>query len=293
MSPFPDLAAAAALFRTPPITRFAPSPTGYLHLGHVVNAIYVWGVARALGGRVLLRIEDHDRIRSRPAFEAAIVEDLEWLGFEPNEGRHPLHRQSDHAGSYERALDRLRATTQVYACDCSRKDIGGERYAGRCRMRAVQEGPGRGVRVRIDDAPERFEDLLLGPLEQVPSDQCGDLLLKDRDGHWTYQLAVTADDLLHGVDLVIRGADLVSSTGRQIKLARMLGRAEPPVFLHHPLIVKENGEKLSKASGDTGIRALRMAGTAAAEVIGYAAAAVGLIEAPRAIAATDVAELFD
>jgi glutamyl-Q tRNA(Asp) synthetase len=288
----PDLASAAALFRTPPITRFAPSPTGYLHLGHIVNAIYVWGVARALGGRVLLRIEDHDRIRSRPAFEAAILDDLEWLGFEPDEGVRPPHRQSDHGAHYQRALERLRATEHVYACECSRRDIGGECYPGTCRERGVAEAPGCGIRVAIDDAPERFQDLLLGSLEHVPAHQCGDLLLQDRDGHWTYQFAVTVDDMLHRVDLVIRGADLLTSSGRQIKLARMLGRVVPPHFLHHPLIVKESGEKLSKASGDTGIRELRLAGISAEEVIGRAAAAVGLLDAPRPVPANAVAQLF-
>src|SRR5215217_5354179 len=114
----PDLARAAARFRHPPLTRFAPSPTGYLHLGHVVNAIYVWGIARALGGRVLLRIEDHDRIRSRPPFEAALLKDLAWLGFEPDSGLQPIVRQSDTPWVYEAALERLRASTHVYACDC-------------------------------------------------------------------------------------------------------------------------------------------------------------------------------
>jgi len=285
----PDLASAAALFRQPPVTRFAPSPTGYLHLGHVVNAIYVWGVARALGGRVLLRIEDHDRIRSRRDFEAAILDDLEWLGFEPDDAP---QRQSDREIDYQRALDRLRVSEHVYACECSRKDIGGERYPGTCLQRGVEEAPGRGIRVALDESPERFQDLLLGSVEQVPASQCGDLLLKDRDGHWTYQFAVTVDDRRQGVDLVIRGEDLLTSTGRQIKLARMLGRTVPPHFLHHPLIVKDGGDKLSKASGDTGVRELRAAGISPEEVIGRAAAAVGLLDAPRPLPAAAVAEVM-
>src|SRR5262245_49316950 len=123
----PDLAAAAALFTSPPVTRFAPSPTGYLHLCHIVNAIYTWGVARALGGRVLLRLEDHDRIRSRTVYEDAILEDLDWLGFEPDEGRMPLVRQSDAPAIYRDVLSDLKRTQHVYPCDCSRTDIGGER----------------------------------------------------------------------------------------------------------------------------------------------------------------------
>jgi glutamyl/glutaminyl-tRNA synthetase len=287
------------------ITRFAPSPTGYLHLGHVANAIYVWGVARAEGGRVLLRIEDHDRIRSRPAFEAALLEDLDWLGFSADEGRHPLFRQSDHSDGYEQALDRLRVTHRVYACDCSRQDIllrarragghaGGERYDGRCRTRGLADGPARGLRVQIDDALEPFDDWRLGRIEQTPSEQGGDVLLRDRDGHWTYQFAVVVDDIRQGVTLVVRGEDLLSSTGQQLRLARMLGRATPPSFLHHPLILKEGaaGEKLSKAAGDTGVRDLRARGESAADVIGRAAAAVGLMSEPRGIAPDEVAGLF-
>lgn len=264
------------------ITRFAPSPTGYLHLGHVVNAIYVWGLARAMGGRVLLRIEDHDRLRSREPFESAILEDLAWLGFVPDDGLHPLRRQSGADAAYRRALAALQETHQVFACDCSRKDMGGERYPGRCRGRRLHPGtelpPGVGIRVVLDDGVERFTDLALGDLAQTPAEQCGDLLLRDRDGHWTYQFAVTVDDINDGVTLVIRGLDLLSSTGRQIRLARMLGRAVPPHFFHHPLILKADGEKLSKASGDDGVRDLRAAGEGPSAVIGRAALAVGLID---------------
>jgi glutamyl-tRNA synthetase/glutamyl-Q tRNA(Asp) synthetase len=275
-----------------PLTRFAPSPTGYLHLGHVVNAIYVWGVAGAANGRVLLRIEDHDRIRSRTAYETAILEDLRWLGFEPDAGSTPPRRQSDHQARYERALDTLRAAHHVYACGCSRQQIGGERYDGRCRGQGYPATGRVGLRVELAPGTEAFTDLVLGRQAQTPAAQCGDLLLKDRDGHWTYQFAVTVDDLIDGITLVIRGADLLPSTGRQLQLARMLGRITPPLFLHHPLIVRPDGNKLSKASGDSGIRELRAAGLSAAEVIGRAAAAVGLIETARPIAAREVAELF-
>jgi glutamyl-tRNA synthetase/glutamyl-Q tRNA(Asp) synthetase len=274
------------------LTRFAPSPTGYLHLGHVVNAIYVWGVARAAGGRVLLRIEDHDRIRCRPEYEEALLDDLDWLGFQADAGRHPLVRQSDHQAVYEAALQQLRQAYPVYACACSRKDIGGERYPNTCRAARVEERRDRGLRVAIDDGIETFVDGCLGSQHQSPADDCGDLLLRDRDGHWTYQFAVTVDDARDGITLVIRGADLLSSTGRQIRLARMLGRADPPLFLHHPLILKPSGEKLSKSSGDTGVRQLRAAGASPADVIGRAAAAVGLVPDTRPIRAEDVSELF-
>lgn len=288
----PDLTLIASRLSSPPVTRYAPSPTGYLHLGHVVNAIYVWGIARALNGRVVLRIEDHDRLRSRPAFEHALLDDLDWLGFGADSGRVPVNRQSDRHPTYEQALEALRDAHQVYACACSRKDIGGERYPNTCRQSRLEERAGRGVRVAIDAGEELFIDGLLGPQRQSPADDSGDLLLRDRDGHWTYQFAVTVDDMRDGITLIIRGADLLSSTARQMRLARMLGRAEPPLYVHHPLILKPSGEKLSKSSGDTGVRELRAAGLTAADVIGRAAAAVGLLAAARPISADAVAELF-
>ena len=288
----PDFASLAARCTRPPVTRFAPSPTGYLHLGHVVNAIYVWGIGRALGGRVLLRVEDHDRLRSRPEYESAIVEDLDWLGFEPDAGRDPLLRQSEDDRAYGDTLERLRGTHHVYACDCSRKEIGGERYPGTCRHRGLDETPGRGLRVQIDPGVERFVDGLLGSQEQSPADEYGDLLIRDRDGHWTYQWCVTVDDNRQDVALVIRGTDLLSSTGRQIRLARMLGRVEPSVFMHHPLVLKASGEKLSKSSRDTGVRELRASGLPAADVIGQAAAAAGLLDVAHPRAAARVQELF-
>jgi len=258
----------------PVLTRFAPSPTGYLHLGHVVNALYVWRTARQMGGRVLLRIEDHDRVRSRPEYEAAILEDLAWLGFVPDEGLRPLVRQSDRGQLYEEALARLRSTAHVYACDCSRKRLAGEQYDGRCRARGLPEGPGRGLRVRIDPGVERFIDLRLGTLEQEPAGQSGDLLIRDRDGQWTYQFAVTVDDMRQGITHVIRGADLLDSTGRQLRLARLLGRDIAPAYLHHPLVLNPTGQKLSKSEQAAAIREMRRAGLDAHAVIGAAEAAL-------------------
>jgi len=255
-------------------TRFAPSPTGYLHLGHVVNALYVWRTARTIAGRVLLRIEDHDRVRCRPAYEAAIREDLAWLGFVPDVGVEPPVRQSDRGPIYEAALARLRQTAHVYTCDCSRKQVGGERYDGRCRERGLPDGPGRGLRVRIDPGVERFTDLLLGPRVQDPARQCGDVLIRDRDGHWTYQFAVTADDMHQGITHVIRGADLVDSTGRQLRLGRLLGRETAPIYLHHPLVLDSKGEKLSKSAQATPIREMRRAGLAPEAVIELADASL-------------------
>jgi glutamyl-tRNA synthetase/glutamyl-Q tRNA(Asp) synthetase len=128
----------------------------------------------------------------------------------------------------------------------------------------------------MDEGVEPFHDLRLGEREQVPAEQCGDLLARDRLGNWTYQFAVTVDDMRHGVDLVVRGEDLLESTGRQLRLARLLGRSIAPRYLHHPLILKPGGEKLSKASGDSGIRELRAAGHTPAQVLGSAAFLSGL-----------------
>jgi glutamyl/glutaminyl-tRNA synthetase len=278
------------------ISRFAPAPTGFLHLGHVVNAAYVWRETRARSGRVLLRIEDHDRQRSRRVYEDAILEDLAWLGFEADE---PPVRQSERNAIYESALDGLRRRGLVYACTCSRTAIAEARaglkacttttrsgqettttdierfYPGTCRDRGLADGPGRALRIRLESSVERFVDLRLGPQEQRPSEQCGDLLARDRDGNWTYQFAATVDDYVQGVTLVIRGIDLLASTGRQIQLARLLGRDEPPAFLHHALIMKSSSQKLSKSDGDTGIRDLRAKGRTPAQVIDAAMAAAG------------------
>jgi glutamyl/glutaminyl-tRNA synthetase len=283
------------------VTRFAPSPTGYLHLGHVANAVHVWGLARAHGGRVLLRIEDHDRGRCRPEYQHALLQDLEWLGLEPDqEPSTLLFRQSDRDDAYTAALEQLGARTPVYACDCSRKEIAGglesigqeSRYNGRCRTLRLQPGKGVGLRVVMEPGVERFTDELLGDQLQEPSEQCGDLLVRDRLGNWTYQFAVTVDDIAQNIDVVIRGEDLLGSTGRQIRLARLLGRSQPPVFLHHPLIRHPTGRKLSKADGDTGIRELRTAGVKRSAVLGLAAHLTGLMPAPRDISPNQLSDLF-
>jgi glutamyl-tRNA synthetase/glutamyl-Q tRNA(Asp) synthetase len=286
-------------------TRFAPAPTGFLHLGHVVNAIYVWGLTKRAGGRVLLRIEDHDRQRSRSEYERAILDDLDWLGFVPDDPSTSAFRegpcrgrQSDRSDTYEIALEKLRAQGLLYACECSRSGIvsavpaqGELRYPGTCAKKHLAERPGLGLRVRFERSTERFDDIRHGPQEQCPSEQCGDLLVRDRDGNWTYQFAVTVDDHEQGVTLVIRGDDLLESTGRQIQLARLLGRSDPPRFLHHPLVMKTPTQKLSKADGDTSVRDLRRAGLSAEDVIGRAAALAGLIDGARPVNAAEIVRM--
>jgi len=141
--------------------------------------------------------------------------------------------------------------------------------------------------VVLPDGVEAFEDLRLGRQSQRPARQCGDLLIRDRLGNWTYQFAVVVDDLRQGVDLIIRGVDLLDSTGRQLLLARLLGREHPPKFFHHPLILKPSGEKLSKATRDTSLRDRRAAGATAEVLRGEALAAVGLLPAPRPLGLDD------
>ncbi len=297
-------------------TRFAPAPTGYLHLGHAANAVWVWGIARAFGGRVLLRVEDHDRGRCRPEYEAALLDDLDWLGLVPDgagtatfRAGPTAQRQSDNTASYEARLGALEANGLAYPCDCSRAGIaraasgmdpdratpdGAElRYPGTCRTRALDPSltPSRRVFMNAGHA-ERFDDLRLGPQSQDPDLQCGDVLARDRHGNWTYQFAVVVDDLEQGVDLIIRGEDLLASTGRQLRLAHLLGRSTPPRFLHHPLLRTTDGRKLSKSAHDTGLRELRAAGHTRDELLGLAAHLSGLVDSPRALSPDALADLF-
>ena len=261
-------------------TRFAPAPTGFLHLGHVANALWVWGAARRADTEVLLRIEDHDRQRSRPAFDAAILEDLAWLGFVADAG--PV-RQSDPdaVAAYEAALGQLTEADLVYRCGCTRSTFAawarehgrtwsGVGCPGACRTRALPGDAAASLRVSLGAGTETFDDALLGPQSGEPS-AAGDLAVRDREANWTYAFAVVVDDLRHGIDLVVRGEDLVGDTARQIRLGRLLGRDVPPRFLHHPLIRRATGHKLSKSDGDTGIRDLRAAGWTATEVRAEAA----------------------
>jgi glutamyl-tRNA synthetase/glutamyl-Q tRNA(Asp) synthetase len=289
-------------------TRFAPAPTGFLHLGHVVNAIYVWGMARAHRGQVVLRIEDHDRSRCRAEYETALLDDLDWLGFAPDIGDTAEFRagpsalrQSDNEWRYAAAITALEIRGRVYVCRCSRSDIARlvrdtpneeMRYPGTCRELRLAADASSQRRVILDDEPERFFDLLRGPQQQSPAQQCGDPLVRDRLSQWTYQFAVTVDDMEQKIDLVIRGDDLLESTGRQRALARLLGRKRPVHTLHHPLIRKPGGDKLSKSAGDTGVRELRDAGLSAADVIGRAAQAAGLQEHPVPCDAADVRRFF-
>ena len=290
-----------------PTTRFAPAPTGRLHLGHLANAIYVWGHARRVGGRVLLRIEDHDRQRCRREYETALLDDLDQLGLAADEpstdalrAGSSTFRQSDCGPIYEAALQRLGQVTDVYACDCSRTTFAEWREAnggawtgpgcpGDCHARGLELRPGLTIRAALGDGEEGWEDVLLGT-RSGPASIDGDLPVRDRNGNWTYGFCVVVDDMRHGVDLVVRGADLVDATPAQIRLARLLGRTDPPRFAHHPLIRRRDGSKLSKADGATSISEQLDAGRTRAELFGGAAFGAGLLDRPRQLS---MAEAFD
>lgn len=250
------------------VTRFAPSPTGRLHLGHVAHLAWLRRVAEEQGARILVRMEDHDRRRCRPEFEVAILDDLDWLGFACDAdsvaslrgpGPSPF-RQSDQPERYRAAFERLAAAGLLYGCTCTRGDLpppgddGERRYPGTCRGKPIDRGEPGVVRVMLPDEPVEVIDLLLGPLHQHPSREHGDPVVRDLHRQWSYQFAVVVDDLAHDVDLIVRGVDLASSIGRQWLLARLLGRAVPAVTAHHPLLTGDDGRKLSKRTGSASIR---------------------------------------
>jgi glutamyl/glutaminyl-tRNA synthetase len=257
---------------------------------------------------VILRIEDHDRQRCRAELEAALLDDLDRLGLLADEpsteelraGPSPF-RQSDNGPLYEAAVEQLAAVTDVYACDCSRTTFARWREAhgvawsgpscpGGCLARHLEAGPHLGLRVALGAGSEAWDDLLLGPSTgSVATD--GDLLVRDRNGNWTYALCVVVDDLRHGIDLVIRGEDLLEATPSQIRLGQLLGRQKSPTFAHHPLVRRPDGSKLSKADGATAIGSLLDEGATPEILFGEAAAPVGLIPAARPLAWADATDL--
>ena len=243
-------------------TRFAPSPTGYLHRGHALSALWVWAAAKKYGYQVHLRIEDHDKSRARPEYIAAIREDLHWLGFQW------IHEsiQSERNSLYVAALENLKSKGLVYACDCSRKylfesnainEAGEVIYLGNCRHKNLPFSMESAIRFNTPNTTISWNDLRLGSFSEVPFKQCGDFSLRDRTGQWTYQFAVCVDDIDENIGLVVRGEDLRFSTARQILLMKELGRETPPLYLHHPLILGDSGLKLSKRQQAASLRAER------------------------------------
>jgi len=269
------------------VTRFAPSPTGRLHLGHAYSALFAEAAARQSNGRFLLRIEDIDPARCRPEFEQGILEDLAWLGLQ---WETPVRRQSDHLGDYRAALERLESAGLLYPCFCSRKEIQAEiaravvaphgpegpLYPGTCRALSASERKsrislGRPYALRLDVAaglartgPLTWRDLDRGVILAEPQ-LLGDVVLGRRDAPASYHLAVTLDDDLQGVNLVTRGEDLLAATHVHRLLQSLLDLATP-AYRHHRLLTNDKGERLAKRDGAMTLAALRQAGHTPAEV---------------------------
>jgi glutamyl-Q tRNA(Asp) synthetase len=276
------------------VTRFAPSPTGYLHLGHVRSAWGGWRAARQTSGRFLVRIEDIDHTRCRREYEDAILEDLAWLGLAWDG---PVRRQSEHFEDYRSALSRLEADELLYPCFCTRREIQAEiaraggapqgemgaPYPGTCRhLSAAQRAerrrdmPDYAWRLDVTAALART-----GPLDFVEEDQCGprhvaadpaplgDVVLARKEVPTSYHLAVTVDDALQGVTLVTRGADLFAATPIHRLLQALLGLPTPR-YRHHPLLTDSTGRRLAKRDRALTIRAMRAGGMTADEVLAAA-----------------------
>ena len=230
--------------------RFAPTPSGPLHLGSLVSALAAWLAARAHDGRFLVRIEDLDGPRLDPTAEDRILRALEAHGLAWDG---PVLRQSARLDLYRDALDRLRAAGALYDCGCTRREIAdsallgieGPVYPGTCREGLAPGKPPRARRVRTDAEPYAFEDQAQGVIEQRIEDEVGDFVVARADGVIAYQLAVVVDDAAQGVTEVVRGADLLLSTPRQLHLQRLLG-LPTPCYLHHPVALAPDGAKLSK-----------------------------------------------
>lgn len=267
----------------PVVTRFAPSPTGHLHLGHARSAWEGWRAAREAGGRFLLRLEDIDRGRCRPEFDAAILEDLAWLGLGWDGA---VRRQSEHLSDYRAALDRLDAAGLLYPCFCTRRDIHaaggapqgelGAPYPGTCRRLGAAEraerlaaAPDCALRLDVGAAVGRAgrpgwdED---GRPAAFDPARLGDVVLARKEFPASYHLAVTVDDALQGVTLVTRGEDLFAATAIHRLLQELLGLPAPR-YRHHPLLTDASGRRLAKRDRAATIRSLREAGRGPAEVL--------------------------
>ncbi len=280
------------------VTRFAPSPTGYLHLGHVRSALEGWRAARQAGGRFLLRLEDIDHTRCRAEYAAAIVEDLAWLGLDWDG---PIRRQSEHFADYRAALVRLEDEGLLYPCFCTRRAIEAEidragaapqgemgaPYPGTCRGlgaagRAEKRrlAPGYALRLDVAAAIARCGPLAWredGRRVEAQPALHGDIVLARKEMPTSYHLAVTVDDALQGVSLVTRGADLFAATHIHRLLQALLGLPTPQ-YRHHPLLTDAAGRRLAKRDRALAIRAMRQAGITPAEII--AAADKGQIPLP-------------
>lgn len=295
--------------------RFAPTPSGPMHIGNASTALAAWLQVRSQGGSFVLRIEDIDVTRCQPRFESLILEDLRWLGLDWDEGPdvggpHGPYRQSDRTRLYEEAHRRLVERNLLYPCYCSRSDLRrlaqaphgisseGPIYPGTCRhlsdaernARAKRKTPSLRFAIASGQAVD-FYDLVYGPQHFTPATM-GDFIVRRADGVFSYQLAVVVDDAAMGITDVLRGYDLLDSTPRQILLYQTLGLAVPR-FTHVPLLVGPDGERLSKRHGSIAISDLREAGVKPERVIGAIACELGLVDRPDPVSARDLIPEFD
>lgn len=291
-----------AMTNTIPRVRFAPSPTGLLHVGNARTALYNWLFARRTGGLFLLRIEDTDLDRSEARYETQLIEDLHWLGLEwdggpgaddePDTGDHGPYRQSERLPIYAEHTERLLAEGKAYRCFCTPEELEAERaqaaaehgaqvYSGRCRNLSASQieqnlaaGKHFAVRLRIENHPLRFHDIVRGDVVFAAETVSDPVLVRSASGVSAgvpvYNYVVTIDDALMGITHVIRGDDHVNNTPRQINILRALG-GEPPVYAHLPTVLNEQGEKMSKRHGAMSVMAYRDAGYLPEAVVNYLA----------------------
>lgn len=301
----------------PPRGRYAPSPTGPIHVGNARTALAAWLSVRSRGGAFVWRLEDIDLPRVVPGMAGRQREDLAWLGLDWDEGPdaggpHAPYVQSERSGLYEEALRRLAAEGRLFPCRRSRKDLlsvgsaphgaeglppypagfrpgplGPGWYESLCGMAS----PDAAVRFQVDGRPVSFVDRIQGPQTGRVDLEVGDFVLKRRDGLYAYQLVVVVDDLLMGIDDVVRGADLLASTARQIQLLEALG-GTPPAYAHVPLVVNAGREKLSKRDQGLTLGSLREAGIPPEAVTGYLAASLGLLDRPEPCRPRDLVSGF-
>lgn len=280
--------------------RFAPSPTGRMHMGNIYSALLAWLSARKQGGGFVLRIEDIDRQRSKAEYAALIADDLKWLGLDWDE----QYTQSERFSIYEKELEKLNNQGLTYPCYCTRADImatqaphesdGRVVYKGTCRPGNLQknsvEGRNGATRLMVPDRDITFCDGLYGKQTVNLARQCGDFILQRADKAWAYQLAVVADDALMGITEVVRGRDLLLSVPQQIYLYELLGYTAP-AFTHIPLLCNEAGQRLSKRDQSLDMQHLREL-YSPEEIIGRLACHAGIIDRPEPAKASDLVPLF-
>lgn len=280
-----------------PTGRFAPSPTGRMHLGNVFSALLSWLSARSKGGQWLLRIEDIDPGRSRQCFADQLMDDLEWLGL-TWDGK-PVY-QSERSEIYEHYFEMLRAQGITYPCYCTRADLlatqaphesdGRVVYPGTCRHLKEQPNKPAATRLIVPDRDITFVDGHYGAQSVNLAHHVGDFIIRRKDGAWAYQLVVVIDDALMGVTEVVRGCDLLLSSPQQMYVAQCLGFT-PPQFIHLPLLCNEQGQRLSKRDGGLDMGALRQHHTAP-EIIGLLGHLAGLQSSPAPITPEELLPTF-